>query len=55
MPAIAEFPNVVQDAVRDSGDLSSSSCEPPRRHSAEYLTGLMIAHDRAITGINLVG
>ena len=50
MPAIVEFPTVVQDAVRDFGDLFS--CEPQRRHFAEYLTGLMIAHNKTITGIN---
>ena len=35
MPAIVEFPTVVQDAVEDFGDLFS--CEPQRRHFAEYL------------------
>jgi len=50
MPAIVEFPKVVQDAVRDFGDLSS--CEPQRRHFAEYLTGLMIAQNKTIAGIN---
>ena len=50
MPAIVEFPKVVQDATRDFGDLFS--CEPQRRHFAEYLTGLMIAQNKTITGIN---
>ena len=50
MPAIVEFPYVVRDAARDFGDLFS--CEPQRRHFAEYLTGLMIAHNKTITGIN---
>ena len=50
MPAIVEFPKVVQDAVRGFGDLFS--CEPQRRHFAEYLTGLMIAHNKTVTGIN---
>ena len=50
MPAIVEFPKVVQDAARDFGDLFS--CEPQRRHFAEYLTGLMIAQNKTITGIN---
>jgi hypothetical protein len=50
MPAIVEFPKVVQDAVRDFGDLFS--CEPQRRHLAEYLTGLMIAQNKTVTGIN---
>jgi len=50
MPAIVEFPKVVQDAARDFGDLFS--CEPQRRHFSEYLTGLMIAQNKTITGIN---
>ena len=50
MPAIVEFPKVVQDASRDFGDLFS--CEPQRRHFAEYLTGLMVAQNKTITGIN---
>ena len=49
MPAIVEFPTVVQDAARDFGDLFS--CEPQRRHFAEYLTGLMVAQNKTITGI----
>jgi hypothetical protein len=50
MPGIVEFPKVVQDAVREFSDLFS--CEPQRRHFAEYLTGLMVAHNKTITGIN---
>jgi SRSO17 transposase len=50
MPAIVEFPKVVQDAARDFGDLFS--CEPQRRHFAEYLTGLMIAENKTVTGIH---
>jgi len=50
MPAIVEFPKVVQDAVRDFGDLFC--CQPQRRHFAEYLTGLIIAHNKTVTGIN---
>ena len=50
MPAIVEFPKVVQDAARDFADLFS--CEPQRRHFAEYLTGLMIAQNKTVTGIN---
>jgi len=50
MPGIVEFPKVVQDAVREFADLFS--CEPQRRHFAEYLTGLMVAHNKTITGIN---
>src|SRR4030042_3604594 len=50
MPAIVEFPQVVREAVSEFGDLFS--CEPQRRHFAEYLTGLMVAANKTITGIN---
>ena len=35
MPGIVEPPRVVQDAVKEFGDLFG--CEPARRHFAEYL------------------
>jgi SRSO17 transposase len=50
MPAIVEFPQVVREAVAEFGDLFS--CEPQRRHFAEYLTGLMVAANKTVTGIN---
>jgi len=50
MPAIVEFPRVVREALGDFGDLFS--CEPQRRHFAEYLTGLMVACNKTVTGIN---
>ena len=50
MPGIVEFPQVVQEATRDFGDLFS--CQPQRRHFAEYLTGLMIAQRKSVLGIN---
>jgi hypothetical protein len=50
MPAIVEFPKVVQDAVADFGDLFSNECQ--RRHLAEYLTGLMVAERKTVLGIN---
>jgi hypothetical protein len=50
MPAIVEFPKVVKDAVHGFSDLFS--CEPQRRHLAEYLTGLMIAQKKTVSGIN---
>ena len=49
MPSIVEFPQVVRDAVRDFADLFA--CEPQRRHLAEYLTGLMIAQSKTVSGI----
>ena len=50
MPAIVEFPSVVCQALDQFGDLFW--CEPQRRHFAEYLTGLMIAENKTVTGIN---
>ena len=50
MPAIVEFPSVVQRAVNEFWDVFQ--CEPQRRHFAEYLTGLMIAANKTVTGIN---
>jgi len=50
MPAIVEFPRVVRDAVLEFGDLFYG--EPQRRHFAEYTTGLMIAENKTVAGIN---
>jgi hypothetical protein len=50
MPGIIEFPQVVQDAVDQFGDVFAN--EPQRRHFAEYLTGLMIAERKSVLGIN---
>lgn len=50
MPAIVEFPQVVNEAARDFADLFAN--EPQRRHFAEYLTGLMVAHKKTVAGIN---
>ena len=35
MPGIVEFPQVVQDALAQYGDLFGNQCQ--RRHFAEYL------------------
>src|SRR6188768_2348615 len=50
MPGIIEFPQVVQDALAQFGDLFAN--EPQRRHFAEYLTGLMIAERETVLGIH---
>src|ERR671929_705046 len=50
MPAIVEFPTVVQDLLAQYGDLFAN--EPERRHFAEYLTGLFIAEHKTVSGIN---
>lgn len=50
MAGIVEFPQVVQDALRHFGDLFPN--EPQRRHFAEYLTGLYVAQQKTVSGIN---
>src|SRR3954467_7394540 len=50
MPGIIEFPQVVQEALAQFGDLFDN--EPQRRHFAEYLTGLMIAERKTVLGIH---
>lgn len=50
MPGIVDLPQVVQEAMREFADLFS--CEPQRRHFGEYLTGLMIAERKSVSGIN---
>lgn len=49
MPAIVEIPRVVKEARNEFADLFS--CEPQRRHFAEYLTGLMVAQNKTVSGI----
>lgn len=50
MAGIVEFPQVVEEALRDFGDLLPN--EPQRRHFAEYLTGLYVAARKNVSGIN---
>jgi hypothetical protein len=50
MPAIVDFPSVVQEALVIFGDLFDT--EPARRHFAEYLTGLIVAENKTVSGIN---
>jgi hypothetical protein len=50
MPAIVDFPTVVQEALALFGDLFDT--EPARRHFAEDLTGLIVAENKTISGIN---
>jgi len=50
MPAIVDFPTVVQEALALFGELFDT--EPARRHFAEYLTGLIVAENKTISGIN---
>src|SRR5438067_155913 len=50
MPAIVEFPTIVQEAVKQFGPLLAN--EPERTHLAEYLTGLMVAGRKNVSAIN---
>jgi len=50
MPAIVEFPTLVQDLLKEYADLFANA--PERRHFAEYLTGLFIAQRKTVSGIN---
>lgn len=50
MPAISEFPTLVQHAVEEFGAVFANA--PERRHFAEYLTGLLVAEKKNVAGIN---
>ena len=50
MTAIVHLPRIVQDARNEFADLFAN--EPQRRHFAEYLTGLMVAHNKTVSGIS---
>jgi len=49
MPAILEIPQVVEDSLEKFADLFANG--PQRRHLAEYLTGLMVASNKTVSGI----
>jgi SRSO17 transposase len=50
MPAIITHPTIVEQAVEQFGDVFATT--PERRHFAEYLTGLLIAEGKTVSGIN---
>ena len=50
MPAIVDFPTIVQEALAVFGDVFDT--EAARRHFAEYLTGLIVAENKTVSGIN---
>lgn len=50
MPAIIEFPQVVQNAVKRFGHIFAN--EPERQHFGEYLTGLLLAQKKTVNGMN---
>ena len=52
MPTIVDFPTLTKQALEVFGDLFDN--EPARRHFAEYLTGLMVAERKTVSGINRV-
>jgi hypothetical protein len=49
MPAIIEFPTIVEHAVEQCGAVFAHA--PARRHFAEYLTGLLVAEKKNVAGI----
>lgn len=49
MPAIIEIPHVVCESLPHFAELFSN--QPQRRHLAEYLTGLMVAGNKTVSGI----
>lgn len=50
MPTIVDFPTIVQEALAACGDVFDN--EPARHHFAEYLTGLLVAENKTVSGIN---
>jgi hypothetical protein len=50
MPAIVEFPTLGTAAVQEVGEVFAT--EPARRHFAEYLTGLLVAERKTVSGMN---
>ena len=50
MPAIVEFPSIVQEAMAQFGHVFAN--EPERVHFAEYLTGLLVAARKNVSAIN---
>lgn len=49
MPAIVAIPQVVEELLVQFGDIFPN--EPARRHFAEYLTGLLVAEHKTVSGI----
>jgi len=50
MPSLVEIPEVVSSCMASFADVFA--CEPQRKHFAEYLTGLMIAANKSVSGIS---
>ena len=49
MPAIVAIPQMVEEVLVQFGDFFPN--EPSRRHFAEYLTGLLVAEHKTVSGI----
>lgn len=49
MPTIVDFPTIVQEALAVFGNVFDTAAA--RRHVAEYLTGLMVAERKTVSGI----
>ena len=49
MPAIVAVPTLVEELLVQFGDYFPN--EPSRRHFAEYLTGLLVAEHKTVSGI----
>jgi uncharacterized protein YndB with AHSA1/START domain len=50
MPTIVDFPTIVQEALAVFGNVCET--EAARRPFAEYLTGLMVAERKTVSGLN---
>jgi len=49
-PAIVESPAIVLEGLKQFGELFANA--PERQHFAEYLTGLLVAERKTVSGIN---
>src|SRR5262245_61432827 len=53
MPTIVDYPPIVHEALAVFGNVFDT--EAARRHCAEYLTGLIVAERKTVSGINREG
>ncbi len=50
MPGLTRFPELVEGVLPDFAEFFE--CEPQRKHFLEYLTGLIVASNKTVSGIN---
>lgn len=50
MSLVTQFPEVIESALGNFDDIFD--CEPQRKHFREYITGLIIASNKTVSGIN---